>query len=255
VLLIAAALFVTAGVLNFTKRWHDQPPPTDGVQWVQNGDRIIAESVKRDSTGARAGILPGDRLIAISEFEGQDDQIANASDVQIYLEEARVGGHLTYLIERPSYPEETRYYYADLYNLDAHPRWQAHDLYLNLIGLVWLFVGLFVLFKQGARAPYVTHFATVCLAAFVFHFFKPTVAYEDLDSAIAFLDDAGFILFAPLFLHFCATYPVRYHLSTKRRWLAALLYIPAVLLIGTAALLYFPKISRPARFIAPAAIA
>jgi two-component system NtrC family sensor kinase len=244
VLLIAAALLVTAGVLNFAERWSYQPPPTDGVQWAQDGAKVVALAVKRDSTGARAGILPGDRLIAVSEREGQDDQIVSASDVQIYLEEARVGGHLTYLIERPSYPEETRYYYADLFNLDAQPRWQAHDLYLNLIGLVWLFVGLFVLFKQGVRAPYVAHFAALCLAAFVFHFFKPIGAYEDLDSAIAFLDDAGFILFAPLFLHFCAIYPVRYHLSTKRRWLAALLYLPAMLLVAVAALVYFPKTSR-----------
>ena len=244
VLLIAAALLVTAGVLNFAERWGYQPPPTDGVLWAQDGERIIARSVKPDSAGARAGILPGDRLIAVSEREGQDDQIAAASDVQIYLEEARVGGHLTYLIERPSYPEETRYYYADLFNLEAQARWQAHDLYLNLIGLVWLFIGLFVLFKQGVRAPYVAHFATVCLAAFVFHFYKPIGAFEDLDSAIAFLDDAGFILFAPLFLHFCAIYPVRYHLSSKRRWLAALLYLPATILIGVAALVYFPKTSR-----------
>jgi two-component system, NtrC family, sensor kinase len=243
VLLIAAALLVTAGVLNFAERWNYQPPPTDGIVWVQNGDRVIAQSVQPDSTGARAGVLAGDHLIAVSEYEGKDDQIATASDVQIYLEEARVGGHLTYLIERPSYPEETRYYYADLYNLDAQPRWQAHDIYLNVIGLVWLFVGLFVLFKQGVRAPYVAHFATVCLAAFVFYFFKPIGAFEDLDAAIAFLDDAGFILFAPLFLHFCAIYPVRYHLSSKRRWLAVLLYIPAIILIAVAALIYFGKTS------------
>ena len=244
VLLIAAALLVSAGTLNFIKRVRSQPPPTDGVLWVQDGDRVVAQAVKSDSAGARAGILPGDHLIAISENQGQDDQIASASDVQIYLEEARVGGHLTYLIERPSYPEETRYYYADLYNLEAQPRWQAHDLYLSVIGLVWLLVGLFVLFKQGGRAPFVAHFTTLCLAAFVFHFYKPLGSFEDLDSAIAFLDDAGFILFAPLFLHFCALYPVRYHLSSKRRWLAVLLYVPSIILIGIAALIYFPKTSR-----------
>jgi hypothetical protein len=253
VLLIAAALLVAAGVLNFlvaagvlnfAGRGSYQPPPTDGVLWVQAGDHVLAQTVKPDSSGARAGILPGDRLIAISEQAGQDDQIAFASDVQIYLEEARVGGHLTYLIERPSYPEETRYYYADLYNLQAQPRWQAHDLYLKVIGLVWLLVGLFVLFKQGGRAPYVAHFAALCLAAFVFHFYKPIGGFEDFDAAIAFLDDAGFILFAPLFLHFCALYPVRYHLSSKRRWIGVLLYVPAIILVALAALIYFPRTSR-----------
>ncbi|MCA1850807.1 MAG: hypothetical protein LC672_07110, partial [Acidobacteria bacterium] len=112
-------------------------------------------------------------------------------------------------------------------------------LYLNFIGCVYLLIGLFVLFKQGARAPFVTHFAALCLAAFVFHFYKPFGAYEDLDLAIAFLDDAALILFAPLFLHFCAIYPVRRQLFEQRRWLAALLYAPAAVLIGLAALVQF----------------
>ena len=72
-------------------------------------------------------------------------------------------------------------------NADIYPEtvstWTTHDLYVNFIGLVYLFVGFFVLFKQGARAPFVTHFATLCLTAFVFHFYKSTAQYEDLDLA------------------------------------------------------------------------
>jgi two-component system NtrC family sensor kinase len=245
VLLIAAALLVAAGALNFLQRWNQKSPPTDGIVWTQTKDGVVAEAVEADSTGGRAGILPGDRLISISQDEKQFDEVDQAWKVQVYLEEVGVGGHLTYLIERPSFPEETRFYYADLFNLEPVRIWSSRDVYINIVGLVYLFVGLFVLFKQGGRAPFVAHFATLCLAAFVFHFFKPTGAYEDLDLAIAFLDDAAFILFAPLFVHFCALYPVRYHLSEKRRWPSFALYLPALVLLAITSLIYFPQQRLP----------
>ena len=108
-----------------------------------------------------------------------------------------------------------------------------------MIGLVYLLVGLFVIFKQGGRAPFVLHFAGLCLAAFVFNFFTPIGTYEDLDLAIAFLRSAGLITFAPLFLHFSAIYPVRYYLFEERRWRSALLYGPAMLLLIVATIVFF----------------
>lgn len=247
VLLIVAALFVAAGALNFAQRATHQFPPTDGITWIQTPQGIIAEKVEPNLPGARAGIIKGDRLIAVSRDETNFDEVATASEAQIFLEEAGVGGYVTYYYERPSNPPETRFYYAYLYNLDAKPRWTEHDLYLNFIGLVYLLVGLFVLFKQGGRAPFVLNFASVCLAAFVFHFYKPIGTFEDLDLAIAFLDDAAFVLFAPLFVHFCAIYPTRHRLSSERRWPAILLYIPAFLLLALAAVAYFTPPSRLAQ--------
>src|SRR5262249_25403029 len=97
---------------------------------------------------------------------------------------------------------------------------------------------LFVLFRQGGRAPFVLHFAGLFLAAFVFHFYTPLGSYRDLDIAIAFLRSAGLIVFAPLFLHFCTIYPVRYHLFEERRWRAVLLYVPAFVLLGFAAVIF-----------------
>src|SRR5207247_10097222 len=69
------------------------------------------------------------------------------------------------------------------------------------------------------------------LAAYVFHFYTPIGTYKDLDLAIAFLRSAGLIMFAPLFLHFSAIYPVRYHLFEDRRWRNVLLYLPALVLL------------------------
>jgi two-component system NtrC family sensor kinase len=236
--LIAAALLVAAGFLNFAQRSRHETPPWDGVRWVDTRHGILAETVEPNSSGARAWILPGDRLIAVSLDGSRREEISHARDVQIYLDQAHVGGQLHYLIERPSYPEESRLYFADLDNLDATHKWTPRDLYINLIGLVYLFVGFFVLFKQGGRAPFALHFASLCLAAFVFHFYTPVGSYRDLDLAIAFLRNAAFILFPPLFLHFCAVYPSRQQLFTERRWRTALTYLPAAVLLLLASFIY-----------------
>jgi len=243
--LAGTALLVTAGILNFAQRLRHETPPWDGVRWTDTGQGIIAETIEADSAAARGQIVPGDRLIGISLQNDNYDQVGHARDVQIYLDQARVGGNLHYLIERPSYPPESRYYYADLYGLEATHKWTPRDLYINLIGLVYLFVGFFVLFRHGGRAPFALHFATLCLAAFVFHSYTPVGTYRDLDLAVAFLRNAAFILFPPLFLHFCLIYPERQQLFQNRRWRAALLYVPALLLLALATFVYLRGVLIP----------
>src|SRR4029078_1261014 len=112
------------------------------------------------------------------------------------------------------------------------------DAYINLIGVVFLFVGFFVLFKQGGRAPFAVHFASLCLAAYVCCVYTPVGTYRDLDLAIAFLRNAAFILFAPLFLHFCILYPAKQQLFSTKRWRAIALYIPAFLLLAVSVLVF-----------------
>jgi two-component system, NtrC family, sensor kinase len=228
-LLIGAALLISAGLLNLRQRVRHETPPWDGVEWVQTKDGIFAKSIKRGSAADRAWMAPGDQLIGISmDGKGKAEQITSPSDVPIYLEYAGLGGQLHYLMRRPSYAGA---YWADLYNLGGIHEWTPREIYINLIGLIYLFVGFFVLFKQGGRAPYALHFATFCLAAFVFLFYTSVGSYRDLDLAIVFLNNAALILFAPLFLHFCALYPSRQQLFLTRRWRAVLLYVPALLLL------------------------
>jgi PAS domain S-box-containing protein len=247
-LLVATALLLAAGLLNFSQRLKSKPPAWDGVTWEDTSHGVVAKTIEPGSAAARARMIAGDKLLAIS-LSGQKcedvsrgprcEQVGSSRDVQIYLDQARVGGEIHYLIERPSFPEETRYYYADLDTLGSIKNWTAGDVYVNLIGAVFLLVGWFVVFKQGGRAPFVIHFAAFCLTAFVFAFYTPTGAYRDLDLAIAFLRNAAFIVFPPLFLHFSAIYPVRYHLFEERRWRAGFLYLPALVLLGVAAVVFF----------------
>ncbi|HLA09486.1 MAG TPA: ATP-binding protein [Pyrinomonadaceae bacterium] len=236
-LLITAAILIAAGVLNFAQRLRRETPATDGVEWVDTEQGIIAKSVELGSAAARAHLLPGDRLIAVLQGNTYEE-VVGARNVQVYLDQTNVGGEIHYLIERPSYPEESRYYYADLDDLGAVHKWTPRELYINLLGVIYLIVGFFVLFKQGGHAPFVIHFASLCLAAFVFHFYTPLGSYRDLDLAIAFLRNAAFIIFPPLFLHFCALYPTRQRLFNDRRWRALILYVPAFLLLLAADFLF-----------------
>jgi PAS domain S-box-containing protein len=238
-LLLGAVLLISAGALNFGQRARHETPAWDGVEWVDTKDGVIAKSIERHSSAERAWLLPGDRLIGISlNGSSKYEVIDHARDVQMYLDRKLVGADIHYLMERPSYPQETRYYYADLDGLNAIHRWSPRILYINLLGLVYLFVGFFVLLKQGGRAPYVLHFAALCLAAFVFHFYTETGSYRDLDQGIAFLKNVAFILFPPLFLHFCLLYPTRQQLFNERRWRTVGLYLPAFALIALAVFIF-----------------
>jgi len=234
--LLATVLFVVGGALNLSQRANGNFPPTDGVIWVQKTDGIYAEKVEPNLSGARAGIIAGDKLIAISLDEKNFDEISTAADIQIYLEQAGIDGHLTYFYQRPAYTFKDNFYYADLHKIDSEPRWTASIVFLSMVGLIWLAIGMFVLFKQGSNAPFVLHFATLCLAAFIFHLYRPIGAGEDLDLAVTILDDLAFIFFAPIFLHFCWRYPTRSDVFGEKRWKTFALYLPAILIfIGTLA--------------------
>lgn len=239
--LLATVLFVAGGALNLSQRASHQLPPTDGAVWAQKSDGVYAEKVEPGLAASRAGIAVGDKLISISLDEKQFDEIVSPSDVLIYLETAGAGGSLTYFYQRPSYSFANNFYYADLRRIDTFPRWSASIIFLSLVGLIWLGVGIFVLFKQGSQSPFVLHFATVCLTAFVFHVYKPLGLGEDFDLAVSLLDNIAFAFFVPLFLHFCLRYPVRSEVFDESRWKTYALYVPAILIsVGFLALaLYF----------------
>ena len=102
-LLIGAALLISAGLLNFRQRVRHETPPWDGVEWIDTQNGILAKSIEKGSAADRAWMLPGDQLIGISLDGGRAEEVTSARDIQIYLDQARVGGSLHYLMKRPSY--------------------------------------------------------------------------------------------------------------------------------------------------------
>src|SRR5205085_8922201 len=112
-LLIVAAVLIAAGTLNFAQRLTHKAPPTDGVEWAQTPQGVVAVRVVPDSAAGRKGvfgILPGDRLVGIKFDEGRGDEITSPSDVQIYLEETGTWDRPVYVIEwHPSAGETVHY--------------------------------------------------------------------------------------------------------------------------------------------------
>jgi two-component system NtrC family sensor kinase len=228
--LVAAVLLVAGGALNLSQRAFQKLPPTDGVIWVQKGDGIYAEKVMPGFAASRAGISVGDKLIGIGLENDEIQEVTSSADIQQYLESVGVNGSLTYSFQRTSYSFRDNYYFADLKHIDSVPRWTPGIIFLSIVGLIWLGVGVFVLFKQGGHAPFVLHFSSICLAAFVFHVYKQIGLGEDFDLAIGLLDDMAFALFVPLFLHFCIRYPVRNEVFERNPWRTWVLYVPATLI-------------------------
>ncbi len=255
--LLATVILVAGAALNLSQRAFQKLPPTDGVVWSQRSDGIYADRVLPGLAGARAGLAAGDKLLGIG-LDGNDktDELTSAADVQMYLETAGVGGSLTYLYQRPSYSFKDNYYYGDLKNIDEVARWTPSIIFLTIVGIIWLGVGIFVLFKQGSRSPFVLHFATICLSAFVFHAYRPIGTGEDFDLAVNLIDDIAFAFFVPLFLHFCVRYPVRSKVFDNPRWKTYLLYVPATLISAALTFLsIFPQVfpeSSPSAFISAA---
>ncbi|HVF48375.1 MAG TPA: ATP-binding protein [Pyrinomonadaceae bacterium] len=225
--LLACVLLAAAGALNLSQRAFQNLPPTDGVRWTQTAEGIFADKVTPGLAGSRAGISVGDRLIGIGFESEKTEEITSAADVQMYLESVGVDGSLTYFYQKPSYSFANNFFYADLRHIDSVPRWTPSIIFLSIVGIVWLGVGIFVLFKQGSRSPFVLHFAAVCLAAFVFHTFRSIGIGRDFDLAVDLLDNIALAFFAPLFLHFCIRYPVTSSVFTEQRWKTFILYAPA----------------------------
>ena len=228
--LLASVLFVAGGALNLSQRALQKLPPTDGVGWELRNDGVYAAKVMSGLAGSRAGISTGDKLIGIGFDADKTEEITSPSDVQMYLESAGVDGNLTYFYQKPAYAFSDNFYFADLHHIDSVPRWSPSIIFLSIVGIIWLGVGIFVLFKQGSRSPFVLHFAMVCLAAFVFHVYRSLGTGEDYDLAVDLIDGIAFTFFVPLFLHFCIRYPVKSDVFDENRWKTWGLYIPAAIL-------------------------
>jgi PAS domain S-box-containing protein len=228
--LMATVFLVAGAALNLSQRASHALPPTDGVNWVQRADGVYAARVEPGMAASRAGISSGDKLLTASLDGVTYDEIISPGEVQLYLEAAGVDGNLSYYYQKTSYSTLNSFYFADLKHIDTLPRWTPKVTFLGFVGLIWLGIGLFVLFKQGSRSPFVLHFATVCLAAFVFHTYNPIGLGQDLDLGISLMDDIAFAFFVPLFLHFCVRYPVRSEVFDDKPWKTYILYAPAAVL-------------------------
>src|SRR5262249_15153221 len=153
--------------------------------------------------------------------------------LQLYLERQGIGNDARYAIEHHD-PTLQKIYGLkgdeNLFDVDfkvsAAPQYLGRDLYLAFIGLVYLAIGLFVLFKQN-RAALTYHFFIWSLVSFVVYFLNASRERTPFDTWVSFLDNAGLALMAPVFLHFCINFIANRAPNIRARLVATALYLPA----------------------------
>src|SRR6185503_17063721 len=163
------------------------------------------------------------------------EEVTRAETLSRYLENQGVGNNARYAIVHPDPVLRDIYGITqDIYDVDfkvvGRDQHLGRGLYLAFIGLVYLAIALFVLFRQR-RAALTYHFYAWSLLSFVGYFYSSTLEFTNLDRLVSFLDVAAWALMAPLFLHFCANFPSGRGITLRLRPVIAALYLPAAVLI------------------------
>ncbi|HEY7547388.1 MAG TPA: PAS domain S-box protein, partial [Blastocatellia bacterium] len=248
VLAITVAL-VVIGILNLRDRMRALPVADDGIQWVDTEQGVRAKAISPASPLSHV-LKEGDYLRAIF-YKGKYEEVKRAETVALYLDRQGVGNDARYTIEHPDPVLQSIYGIGDqspIYDFDfkvaRREQNRERELYMALIGLVYLAIGLFVLFKRS-RAAFTYHFYAWFLVSFIVYFYSSTLEFSRLDKMVSLIDHSALALLAPLFLHFCANFPSGKGIFVQRPRLAAALYLPALgLIAGEVLYHYYPRVFK-----------
>jgi PAS domain S-box-containing protein len=264
VLAVATAGLILLAMLNLRQEASFQQP-YDGVWWreVQVGKQSGLEAVKvlPDSPGQRAGIQTGDLLTAAevlrdaprsemqtSEFlDGDKPQAPGAasgaepdlaakprlpknpieriSDLERVFYRTQVYEKASYAITRAGVPLDTPVIVI------LEPLDRGLTQAQRAIGLVYLAIGIYVLFRRWGAAR-ATHFYLFCLVSFALCALKFTGELDGLDWTVFWINVGAEALQPALLLHFALTFPEDGFRRMRRRWLLPLVYAPGAALVG-----------------------
>ncbi|HUA15250.1 MAG TPA: ATP-binding protein [Verrucomicrobiae bacterium] len=220
---VAVLLFlltVTAVVFaafNFQKE-RESSVPDDGVWWVEHGGSLVADRVDPQGEGAKAGIKPGDQLVAIN---GRD--VKNTPSLERQLYASGVWHNATYSLLRGSVTFDSK--------VLLQPADRSLNNWLRLIALIYLGIGIYVLLRRWT-APGSTHFYIFCLVSFIAYSFKYTGKLNDFDWTIYWSNIIAWVLQPALFLHFVLIFPEKRKLIRQHSWLLSLAYLPGAALLA-----------------------
>jgi PAS domain S-box-containing protein len=260
VLAVATAGLVLLAFLNLRQESQFQQPD-DGVWWREVQGGLEATKVLPNSPGQRAGILEHDLLTGAevlpdtptqhSELQAQDllsgvkplsasparstqmpqnelipkNDIAHLSDLERVLYRTGIYGKASYAITRGGIPLETPV------EVIPEPLDRGLQQAQRIIGLVYLAIGIYVLFRRWGAAR-ATHFYLFCLVSFALCTLKYTGELNWLDWTVFWLNVLAESLQPALFLHFALSFPEERFKRIRRRWLLPLIYAPGVALLG-----------------------
>ena len=220
---VALVLF-TLGLVNIVQR-ATSDDVEDGVLWVERSSGVVAAEVATGTPAARAGVQPGDVLLAI---DGQPVEFR--ADVLSHLGRAGAGARSEYTVLRLGSREVVQLGLAPI------PR-GAGVLYYALaaVGIFTLLVGATVRTRRPDDQA-TLHFFWLSVAFFGVFTFSFSGRLDRVDWVFYWGDQIALLLLPPLFLHFALVFPERPHSegfrSRMERWLPAL-YLPAAVLLST----------------------
>src|SRR5688572_22096985 len=200
----------------------------DGVLWVERAVGVVAAEVAAPSAASRAGVRPGDILLAID-----NQPIEGRADVLAIQHQARVGDRHTYTLLRLGSREVA--------NLSLAPMPNGAGLYYYVLAAVGIFT-LLVGAAVRARRPTdqaTLHFFWLSVAFFGLFTFSFSGRLDRVDWVFYWGDAIAVMVLPPLFLHFALVFPERPHIpgysALLARWLPAV-YLPGAVLGSTRAL-------------------
>src|SRR4051812_7636379 len=215
-------------------RWHQVE---DGVLWGGRPEGVMALEVSPSSAGAKAGVQPGDLLIAVNSAP-----VETPADVIEYQHRGHQGTRLTYTLVRLGTRQA-----LDV-TLAAPVGPTSMYFVLAAVGLFTLLVGASVRLRRP-RDQATLHFFWLCVAffgAFTFSFNGP---FDRLDWIFYWGDAVAMALLPPLLLHFTLVFPERppWRAAVPTALLVPVMYFPA-LLLGAARIIVVARGPRDGAF-------
>ena len=191
--------------------------PTDGVWWVEAPRGLEAQRVPNNTPGERAGVKPGDLLLAAN-----NRPVHVAADVGREIWRTGAYNTIHYSLERRGFRLPDVPVVLELQD-------RSIDQGFRFIALVYLAIGLYVLLRRWT-APHSTHFYIFCLVSFVLYSFWYTGKFNEFDDVVYWSKIVAAAVQPALFLHFALAFA-----GDRRRnrgWLFTLLYLPGAAVVG-----------------------
>lgn len=218
---------LTLGLVNVVSRATSQEVE-DGVLWVERAAGVVAAEVAAPSAGSRAGVRPGDILLAID-----NQPVEGRADVLALQHRASPGDRHIYTLLRLGSQEVA--------NVALAPMPTGAGLFYYVLAAVGIFT-LLVGAAVRARRPTdqaTLHFFWLSVAFFGLFTFSFSGRLDRVDWVFYWGDAIALMVLPPLFLHFALVFPERPHMpgysAVLARWLPAI-YLPGAVLGSTRAL-------------------
>ncbi|HZL28982.1 MAG TPA: ATP-binding protein [Acidobacteriaceae bacterium] len=201
-------------------------PPTDGARMTETAGGLLVYSVPTGTPAYRAGIREGDIVVSINS-----EPTPNLADAIRAIYRSGVLSTAKYSVTRTAADGQKATFPVQVILEPSSDYDRSNHEILRLIALVYLAIGLYVLFRRWT-APKSTHFYVFCLTSFALYALKITGQLDTLDLWVLWCNYIATALQPALFLHFAVSFTDDEKPRPSRHFLYPLLYLPgAVLLI------------------------